>query len=194
MPRHDLKKLQSRLHWIEDYASGLSSTQIVAKYVSDGATERKFRTAREAALGVGLLRQDEDVIGSGFKIDQDIMDRLNSSKINKSRVTDQTAAETNNGCNLNKNEPYNSDEILNLDEVKVLKEIADKWTARNAAYTDKSTTRRNSAHLIKLNKPLFEMCKIHAKKENISLDHLVTLALMEYLRINHSSKKKDLEI
>ena len=82
MPRHDLKKLQSRLHWIEDYASGLSSTQIVAKYMSDGATERKFRTARQAALGVGLLRQDEDVIGSGFKIDQDIMDRLNSSKIN----------------------------------------------------------------------------------------------------------------
>ena len=193
MPRHDLKKLQTRLHWIEDYASGLSSTQIVAKYVSDGATERKFRTAREAALGIGLLRQDEDVIGSGFKIDHDIMNRINSSKQNKNSDTDQTATQINNASKRNENEYNVSDDILNIDEVKVLKEIANKWKARNTAPTDKNNTTRNSAHWIKLNKPLFEMCKIHAKNENISLDHLVTSALMEYLRINHSSIKSDIQ-
>jgi len=190
MPRHDLKKLRSRLHWIEDYASGLSAAQIVAKYVKNGATERKFRTAREAALGVGLLLQDDDVIGSGFKIDQEILDKINSSKHNDKREKDQTAIRTSYCSDLNENES----DFFDLDEVKALKEIATKWKVKNTGLTHKNTSTRNSAHWIKLNKPLFEMCKVYAKKEKISLDQLVTLALMEYLRTKHSSIKADIDV
>ena len=35
---------------------------------------------------------------------------------------------------------------------------------------------------------------VYAKKEKISLDQLVTLALMEYLRTKHSSIKADIDV
>jgi len=176
MPRHDLKKLRSRLHWIEDYAIGLSAAQIMSKYQSEGATERKFRTARVAALDMGLLKPDEDLVGSGFTIDEKIMNRIRSPEINESKKLDQIASHGDKAAII-----Y---DIFQADEVKALKEIVVKWKKRDLEFTKGKAGSRDLAHWIKLNKPLFEMCKIYAKKSNISLDQLVTLALMDYLRIN----------
>jgi len=185
MPRYDIKKLRSRLHWIQDYANGLSASQIVLKYTGEGATERKFRTAREAALNVGLLIENEDVVGSGFKLDEIIMGRIRSPEIIKVEKPEQRGSsnytvgkETRQGI---------SADGFEEDEIKTLREIVVKWKKRDLEFTKKNPIAREKAHWIKLNKPLFEMCTLFAQKNNISLDKLMTLALMEYLRTNRIS-------
>ena len=187
MPRYDIKKLRSRLHWIQDYASGLSASQIVLKYTSEGATERKFRTAREAALNVGLLTEDEDVVGSGFKVDENIMRRIRSPEIVRVGKTEQVTSQ-DNGVEK-ETRSHNSYDGFEEDEVKALKEIVVKWKKRDLEFTKKNQRALETAHWIKLNKPLFEMCRLYAQKTNISLDQLVTLALVEYLRTNKISSE-----
>ena len=185
MPRHDIKKLRSRLNWIEDYSKGMSASQIVNKYECEGATERKFRTAREAALDLGLLVTDNDLIGTGFKINNDVLNRIKPHEKDQVEKTKEPISHKQNSekSHDSKIDAYSFEE----DEIRILKDIIKKWRSRGSEFEKRPSSNVDAAHWIKINKPLLEMCALHAKRSNISMDRLVTMALMEYLKTNRIS-------
>ena len=79
MAKINYNLLRQRIHWVDDYAAGMTRAQVVEKYSSEGATAGSLRTVIDAAGEIGLITGSHASTGGGVSMDLKARERLVNS-------------------------------------------------------------------------------------------------------------------
>ena len=174
MAKINYKLLRERIHWLDDYAAGLTRAQVVDKYSSEGVTAGSLRTVIDAATATGLISGSYSSTGGGVRMDLKVREELMANKepdvtVRLSKVpVSESAVKPPLGSTAIEVSPM---------ELEVLREIAQERLQRRESKSLRSGVPQNTPTSVRLDAGLWDGLLAYAEQEGIKRSEAMNRAI-----------------